>query len=92
MSCLILACRPHKAGEIVVAVFLIERSKEEDGGDNGSDLDEVGVGWLTVFDLKVFSNCFEERGKFFRRHGVRSSLLAWSWSPIWPVGVVVSGL
>ena len=74
------------------AVLLIARSEEEDGGDIGSDLDEVGVGWLAVFDPEVFSSCFEESGKFFRRHGVQSGLLAWSWSPIWPVGVVVSGL
>ena len=50
-SCLIRAHQPHEADKIVVA---------------GSDLDEVGVGWLAVFDLKVLSRCFEERGEFFR--------------------------
>ena len=70
MSRFILARKPHEADAIVVAVFLIVRSKEEDGGENGSDIDEVGVGWLAVFNLEVFSSCFEERGKFFGRHGV----------------------
>ena len=56
------------------------------------DLDEVGVGWLAVFDLEFFLSCFEERGKYFRRHGVQSGLLAWSWSPIWTVRVVVSAV
>ena len=92
MSRLILDCRPHKADKIVFVVFLIVLSEEEYGGDNGLDIDKVGVGWLAVLDLKVFSSCFEDRGKFFRRHGVRSGLSAWLWSPIWPVGVVVSGL
>ena len=46
----------------MIAVLLIVRSKEEDGGENGSDIDEVGVRWLAVFDLKLFSSCFEERG------------------------------
>ena len=92
VSRLILARQPHEDDEIVVAVFLIVRSEEEDVGDNGSDLDKVGVGWLAVFDLEVFSSCSKERGKFFRRHGVRSGLSTWQWSPIWPVDVVVSGL
>ena len=92
VSRLILARQPHEGDKIVVAVFLIIRSKEEDGGDNGLYIDEVGVGWLAVFDLEVFSSCFEKRGKFFGRHGVRSGLSAWLWSLIWPVGVVVSGL
>ena len=70
VSCLVFARRPNEADEIVVAVFLIVRSKEENRGYNGSDIDEVCIGWLAVFDLKVFSRCFEERGKFFRRHGV----------------------
>ena len=92
VSLFILSRQPHKANEIVVDVLLIVRSKEEDGGDNGSDLDDVGVDWLTVFELKLFLSCFEERGEFFGRHGVQSCLSAWSWSPIWPVRVVVSGL
>ena len=92
VSLLILDCQPHEADDIVVAVFLIVRNEEEDGGDNSLDLDEVGVSWLAFFDLKVFSSCFKERGKFFRRHGVRSVLSEWLWSPIWPFGVVVSGL
>ena len=76
----------------MIAVLLIVRSEEEDRGENGSDLDEVGVGWLSVFDLKLFSRCFEDRGELFGRHGVRSCLLAWSWILIWPDSVVVSGL
>ena len=76
----------------MITVILIERRKEQDGGENGSDLDEVGVGWLDVFDLKRFLRCFEERGEFFRQHGVQYFLSAWSWSPIWPVRVVVSDL
>ena len=59
----------------MVSVFLIVRIKEEDGDDNGSDLDQVGVGWLAVFDLEVFLSCFKERGKFFRQHGVQNGLL-----------------
>ena len=66
MSFLVFACQRDKADEIVVPVLLIVRSKEEDGGDDGSDLDKVGVDWLAVFDLEVFLSCFEERGKFFR--------------------------
>ena len=73
-SCLVFARQPDKSDKIVVSVFLIVCSKEVDGGDEGSDLDQVGVGWLDVFDLKVFSSCFEERGKFFRQHGVGSGL------------------
>ena len=70
VSCLVFARRPDKAEEIVVPVFLIVRSEEEDGGDDGSDLDQVGVGWLDVFDLEVLLCCFKECGRFFRRHGV----------------------
>ena len=44
VSRLLFSFRPNKADEIVVPVFLIVRSEEEDGGDNGSDLDLVGVG------------------------------------------------
>ena len=92
VSRFVLASRPHEADEIVIAVILIIRSEEEDGGENGSDIEEVGVGLLAVFGLELLSSCFEERGEFFGRHGVRSCLSAWSWIPIWPVGVVVSGL
>ena len=74
MSRLVFYCQPDEADEIVVYVLLIVMSKEEDGGDDGSDLDQVGVGWLAIFDLKVFSCRFEERGKFFRRHGVGDGL------------------
>ena len=70
VSCLILACQPYEADDIVVAVFLIVRSAEEDGGDDGSDLDEVGVCWLAVLDQEVFLSCFEKRGNFFRQHGI----------------------
>ena len=62
----------------MVSVLLIVGSKEENGGDDGSDLDQVGVGWLAVFYLEVFLCLFEERGKFFRRHGVGDSLSALS--------------
>ena len=74
MSRLVFYCRPDKADEIVVSVLLIVMSKEEDEGNDGSDLDQVGVGWLAIFDLKVFSCRFEERGKFFRRQGVGAGL------------------
>ena len=87
VSCLILARLPHEANNIVVAVLLIVWIKDEYGGDNGSNLDKEGIGWLVIFDLKVFSSCFKKRGKFFRRHGVRSGLSAWSWCPIWPIRV-----
>ena len=78
VSCLVFSRQPDEADKIVVPVFLIARSEEEDGGDDGSDLDQVGVGWLAVFDLEVFLCCFEEREKFFRRHGVGSGLSALS--------------
>ena len=73
-----IARRPVEANEIAVPVFLIVRSEEENVGDDGSDIDQVGVGWLAVFDLKVFLCRFEERGKFFRRHGVGDGLSALS--------------
>ena len=66
VSRLVFSRRPNEADNLLVAVFLIVRSEEEDGGDNGSDIDEVGVGWLAVFDLEVFLICFEESGKLFR--------------------------
>ena len=78
MSRLIFARQQDKYEEIVVPVLLIVHSKEEDVGDDGSDFDQVGVGWLDGFDLKVFSSCFKERIKFFRWHGVRAGLLDWS--------------
>ena len=78
VSRLVFSRRPDEADEIVVSVLLIVRSKEEDGGDDGSGLDRVGVGWLAVFYFKFFSCRFEERGKFFRRHGVGAGLLALS--------------
>ena len=46
----------------MISVLLIVRREEEDGGENSSDLDEVGVGWFAVFNLELFSSCFEERG------------------------------
>ena len=92
VSRFILSSQPHEANKIVVSVSNIVQSGEKDEGENGSDLDKVGVGWLAVLDLEIFSSCFEERGKFFGQHGVRYCLSAWSWSPIWPVGVVASGL
>ena len=76
----------------MVDVLLIMRSEEEDEGDNGLDLDELGFGLLAVFYLELFSSCFEECGEFFGQHGVRSCLSAWSWSLLWPVVVFVSGL
>ena len=72
---LVFASRPDKADKIVVYVLLIVRSKEEDGGDDVFDLDQVGVGWLAVFDLEVFPCRFEEGGKFFRRRGVVAGLV-----------------
>ena len=48
VSRLVFARRPDEAREIVVPVFLIIRREEEDRGDDGSDLDQVGVGWLAV--------------------------------------------
>ena len=45
MSFLLLSRQPNEADEIVGAVFLIVRIEEEDGDDNDSDIDEVGVGW-----------------------------------------------
>ena len=74
---LILAHQPHEANKIVVSVLNIVQSGEKDEGENGSDLDKVGVGWLAVLDLEIFSSCFEEHGKLSRRHGVRSGLSAW---------------
>ena len=76
----------------MIAVLLIVRSEEGDGGENGLDLDKVVIRWLAVFDLKFFSICFEERVEFFGKHGILSCLLEWSWSPIWPIRVVVSVL
>ena len=67
-----------KANKIVVSVLLIVRSEEEDRGSDGSYLDQVGIGWLAVFDLEVFSCRLKELGKFFRRHGIRAGLLALS--------------
>ena len=58
----------------MVSFLLIVRSEEENGGDYGSDIGQVGVGWLAIFDLKVFLCRFEESGKFFRRHGVGAGL------------------
>ena len=77
-SCLVFSCQPDKSDEIVVPIFLILRSEEEDGGDEGSDLDQLGVGWLAVFDLEVILCCFEEHGKFFRGYGVGAGLSALS--------------
>ena len=74
VSHLVFPHQPDKAKDIVVYVLLIVRIEEEDGGDDGSDIDQLGVGWLTVFDLKVFLCCFEERGNFFRQHGVGAGL------------------
>ena len=71
---LLFARRLDKVDEIVVSVLLMVGSEEEDGGDGGSDLDQVGFGWLAVFNLEVFLCRFEERGKFFSRHGVGAVL------------------
>ena len=66
VSHLVFAHQPDKAKKIVASVSLIVLNEEEDGDDDGYDIEQIGVGWLAVFDLKVFSCCFEERGKFFR--------------------------
>ena len=76
VSRIVFDSRPNKANMIVITVLIIVHSEEEDGGDDCSDLDQLGVGWLADFDLKVFSCCFEERGKFFSRHGVGDDLPA----------------
>ena len=44
MSRLVFACQPDRADEILVSVLLIIRIKEEDGSDDASDLDKLGVG------------------------------------------------
>ena len=44
-SRILFARRPNESNKILVPVFLVLRSEEEDAGDNGSDLVEVGVGW-----------------------------------------------
>ena len=44
MSRLVFACRPDEADKNLVSVLLIARIKEEDGCDDGSDIDQVGVG------------------------------------------------
>ena len=72
MSHLVFARQLDKADKIVVSVLLIVRSEEEDGGNEGSEIDQVGLGWLAVFDLKVFLCRFKERGKLFRRHVVEA--------------------
>ena len=55
VSRFLLSRRPHEADGVVIAVLLIVRSEDKDGGENGSDLEEVGVRWLVVFDLEFFS-------------------------------------
>ena len=70
VSLFVLARLSHEADKIVIAVLLIVRGEENDGGENGLDLDKVGVRWLDEFDLEFFSSCFEDRGEFFGRHGV----------------------
>ena len=76
VGCLVFFRQPDEAHKIVVSVLLIVGSEEENEGDDGSDLYQVGVGWLAVIDLEVFLCRFEERGKFFRRHGIGAGLLA----------------
>ena len=45
VSRFVLSRRPHEADKIMVTMHLIVQSEEEDdGGESGSDLDEVGVG------------------------------------------------
>ena len=78
MSCLVFARQPDKANEIVVSVPLIKRSKEADLGDDGFDIDQVGVGWLAVFDFEVLMCRFKELGKFLRIHGVGTGLSVFS--------------
>ena len=79
VSRFVLARQPHKADEIVISVLLIVGSEEEDGGENGSDLDEVGVGWLAVFDLELFLSYFRRAWRVLQE--------TWSW--ILPVRVVL---
>ena len=79
VGCYVFACRPNKAHNILVSVLIVIGCKEEDGGDGCPDLDQVGVGRLAVFDLKVFSCRFKKCGKFFRRHDFMDGLLALLW-------------
>ena len=60
----------------MVTVLFVVGCEEEYGGDDCPDFDQVGVGRLAVFDLKVFSFRFKKRGQFFRRHAVIDGLLA----------------
>ena len=76
VSRLVFARQPDKSDKIVVSVLLIVSSKEEDGGDDGSDLYQVGFSLLAIFYLRDFWCRFEERGKIFRRHCVGAGLLA----------------
>ena len=76
VSCLVFSFQPDEADKIVVPVFLIVWSEEEDGGEDGSNIDQLGVGWLAVFVL------LQRAWK----------ILQAKWCQIWPVRIVVNGL
>ena len=59
----------------MVPVLFVVGCKEEDGGNEYPDFDQVGVGRLAVFDLKIFSCRFKKRGQFLWRHVVLDGLL-----------------
>ena len=75
----VLACRPNRDHKIVVNFLFVIGCDEEDGGDDCPDFDQLGVGRLAVFDLKVFSCRFKKHGQFFWRHVVMDGLSALSW-------------
>ena len=62
VGCLVFARRPDEAHEIVVSALFVLRYDKEDGGDDCSDIDQVGVVSLAVFNPEVFACRFEEHG------------------------------
>ena len=68
----------------MVAVFLIVRRKVDDGGDNDSDLDKVGVGWLAVLTSKSSQS---DSKSVESSSGNMESDLAYRSGCEWPVGV-----
>ena len=58
----------------MVSIILVIGCKEEDGGDDLPDLDQVGIVRLAIFDLEGLSCRFEKRGELFRRHVVNDGM------------------